>query len=185
MFTVTVGNYTLLCHPDALPDLYPNFVGHARLVDEVDLSRPNGKTCFLAVRQGAAWPSLVVALRYSPAVAGFHPGALVVPETGLLFVGAGVRLLAYQLDPPARLWQDEADTGFWGWERHGDFVVMGAELELAAWGVDGRKRWTTFVQPPWEYAVQGDTVHLDVMGRRSSFPLATGPATDTTTARTA
>jgi hypothetical protein len=44
---------------------------------------------------------------------------------------------------------------------------MAAELELAAWHIDGGKLWTTFVEPPREYSVEGDRVHLDVMGTKS------------------
>ncbi len=175
MFSVTFERYTLHCLPEGLPDLYAEYARHALVLDEVDLTEPEGKTCFLAVARGGAWPFLVVAQRYSPAVGGFHPGAAFTPETGLLFIGAGVRLLAYQLDPPRRLWEDQADVGFWGWRRHGEFVVMAAELELAAWDWHGRKLWTTFVEPPWDYSVEGGVVRLDIMGRQSSFPLASGP----------
>jgi hypothetical protein len=52
---------------------------------------------------------------------------------------------------------------------------MAAELELAAWDTDGRKRWTTFVEPPWEFEVVEGIIRLDVMGRKSEFPVATGP----------
>jgi hypothetical protein len=106
---------------------------------------------------------------------GFNPGALLVPETSLLFLGAGTRLLAYDLERPARLWEDRADIGFWRWQRHECFVIMSAELELAAWDTSGHKKWTTFVEPPWSYRVTADTVQLDVMGRLSSFPVETGP----------
>jgi hypothetical protein len=54
--------------------------------------------------------------------------------------------------------------------------MMAAELELAIWDVHGVKRWSTFVEPPWSYQVDGPLVRLDVMGISSSFPLATGPA---------
>ncbi len=178
MFSITFDQYTLLCHPDALPDNYEGYSRHALLIDEVNLSDSEGKTCFLAVGRGSGsggWPFLVVAQRYSPAGFGFHPGVVVIPQTGLLLLGAGTRLLANQLDGPRRLWEDQADVGFWGWHRHGDFVLMAAELELAAWDRHGRKLWTMFVEPPWEYAVDGDVVRLDVMGRQSSFPLASGP----------
>jgi hypothetical protein len=30
-------------------------------------------------------------------------------------------------------------------------------------------------EPPWEYRVEDGTVHLDVMGDKSAFPLAAGP----------
>jgi hypothetical protein len=58
----------------------------------------------------------------------------------------------------------------------GDVVVMSAELELAAWTTTGEKLWTTFVEPPWEYAVEGDSLVLDVMGTKSSFGLRRSPA---------
>jgi hypothetical protein len=73
-----------------------------------------------------------------------------------------------------RQWQDDADTGFWGWRLHDDVVVMSAELELAAWTTGGEKLWTTFVEPPWSYAVEDSTVRLDVMGEISEFPLQRG-----------
>lgn len=90
--------------------------------------------------------------------------------------GAGTRLLAYDLQEPRRLWEDAADSGFWGWRRHGDTIVMSAELELAAWTLEGNKLWSTFVEPPWLYEVRGSRVHLDVMGEKSVFELRRGPA---------
>jgi hypothetical protein len=73
------------------------------------------------------------------------------------------------------LWIDTADCGFWSWSRFGDYVLMSAELELAAWTYDGVKLWSTFVESPWSYSVAHDVVMLDVMGNESSFPLAAGP----------
>src|SRR5439155_5243660 len=52
MFTVAFERYTLLCLPDGLPDLYADYAGHSRLADEVNLSSPEGKACFVAVREG-------------------------------------------------------------------------------------------------------------------------------------
>ena len=86
---------------------------------------------------------------------GFDPGLLLVPETGVLFLGAGERLLAYGLDQPRRLWEDTAEVGFWGWGRFGETVLMSAELELAAWDTSGRKLWTTSVEPPLELPSAG------------------------------
>jgi len=82
----------------------------------------------------------------------------------VLFIGAGRRLLAYDLSAPSRLWEDEADTGFWFWSRYGRFVLMAAELELAAWDVNGRKLWSRFVEPPWTYQVEGSSVVVKVEG---------------------
>jgi hypothetical protein len=101
---------------------------------------------------------LVVTQRYAPAAGGFHPGALLVPETQRLFIGAGRRLLCYDLAGPARLWEDEADFGFWSWSRYGEVVLMMAELELAAWTIEGQKLWSRLADPPWEYRVEGTAV---------------------------
>ncbi|XGV97443.1 MAG: hypothetical protein ACAF41_32570 [Leptolyngbya sp. BL-A-14] len=116
-----------------------------------------------------------MAQRYEPAGGGFYPGAILIPETELLLIGAGTRLLAYDLAGITRIWEDRADVGFWSWARHGKYIVMSAELELAAWDIRGKKLWTTFVEPPWNYSVDEGVVNLDVMGKQSSFCLETGP----------
>ena len=175
MFSVGLGDYTLSCQHDGLPDLLAEYCNNAILAERIDLSSGDGRAAFLAVQRDGDWPFLVVAQRYDPAGVGFEPGALLVAETGRLFVGAGSRLLAYDLSSPARLWEDFVDPGFWGWRRHGDTVLMSAELELAAWDLSGRKLWSISVEPPWSYGVSGGRVSLDVTGRRSTFDLNRGP----------
>jgi hypothetical protein len=120
--------------------------------------------------------SITVSQHFAPGPeAGFQPGLLIVPETHTLFIGAGTRLLAYHLRRLERLWQDESDTGFWSWRRHGEIVLMSAELEFAAWDLEGHKLWSTFVEPPWTYSVAHGSVMLDVMGQVRRFPLRLGP----------
>jgi hypothetical protein len=176
MFEVTYNEFTLLMESGSLPDLHPEYRKHTALGEEFDLtSREEGQWCFVGVKKGSGWPFLTVAQRFWPAGAGFHPGALLVPETSLLFIGAGERLLAYDLREPKRLWLDSANTGFWHWHRHGDYVLMAAELEFAVWNKEGLKLWSTFVEPPWDFQCGGDSVTLDVMGQKSTFGLRHGP----------
>jgi len=175
MFRVALSGYSLLVHRGQLPEIYPEYRRRATLAEEFNLSDSDGEACLVAVGVAGDWPALVVGQRFSPCAGGFDPGVLPVPETCVLFIGAGTRLLAYDLEGPRRLWEDTADYGFWSWDRHGEVVLMSAELELAAWDTAGRKLWTTFVEPPWSYRVVADTVHLDVMGRESQFPLHRGP----------
>jgi hypothetical protein len=171
---VSCGDITILCSAGTFPQMYAEYRSHALLADEIDLSAAGGLSFFGVVR-GSGWPFLTVAQRYTPSEAGFIPGALYVPETSVLFVGAGERLLAYDLAKPRRLWTDHADCGFWRWRRHEDHVLMCAEIEFAAWSLDGQKKWATFVEPPWDFDAKGSTVKLDVMGRISSFDLRHGP----------
>lgn len=174
MISFTVGEYKILCSPSGPATIHAAYREHAVVLDEFDMEELEGETCFVSVQKQNNFPFLVVAQRYSPAQPGFDPGIALIPETHILFIGAGTRLLAYQLDTPRRLWEDTCDTGFWFWTRHGDYVVMSAELELAAWDIKGQKLWSTFVEPPWNYTVVNDDVQLDVMGQKTSFPLSTG-----------
>jgi hypothetical protein len=176
MFVVSMGEYEISCQADGLPVMRGEYEQHAVLAERFDVADSNGSAvCFCAVRRrGEGWPFLTVTQQYSPAGYGFHPGLLLIPEAHRLFVGAGRRLLAYDLSTPSRLWEDEADTGFWFWSRYGEFVLMAAELELGTWDVRGRKLWSRFVEPPWEYRVEGSFVVIDVMGTVSRLDLARG-----------
>ncbi|HKV84350.1 MAG TPA: hypothetical protein VJN88_07330 [Ktedonobacterales bacterium] len=175
MIQVTVAGYRLRLAED-LSDYYEHEVAHADRFDAFALEAEKLAVFSVAVSRGHDWPFLIVAQRYHPASeGGFFPGVLLVPETEILFIGAGERLLAYSLREPTHLWEDKADIGFWHWQRHEDVVIMSAEVELAAWDLQGKKLWTTFVEPPWEYRVEAGMVQLYVMGTLSDFPLHAGP----------
>ena len=179
MDPVTVGPYVIdlqSLETQEPPLSYTWAMEHAELIEEFDLQRSHGDFCYLVAGRSIDHPILALTQRHDPTeYTGFSPGVLVVPETDVLFVGAGERLLAYDLAHPARLWEDVAKVGFWGWARYGDVVVMSAELELAAWDIEGTKLWTAFVEPPWSYEVTEDVVELDIMGVESEFSLRRGP----------
>lgn len=176
LVSVGVGAYTILLHGNALPAQYDEYVEHAKLVEELDLKRHEGVLSFAGVKRGGEWPDLVVAQRFSPAGFGFCPGATLVPETGVLFLGAGERLLAYDVESetPRKLWQDKCGMGFWQWRQHGDVVVMSAELEVAAFNTLGDKLWSKQVEPPWSYTVADGVLRLDVGGSIMRMSLTTG-----------
>jgi hypothetical protein len=176
MLRFCCDQYTVHASMGAPPLMYPDFAEHAILSEDFRGRADDGTSLFFAVDSGQSdWPELVVALRFAGPEGGFEPGFLLIPERRLLLVGAGTCLLAYELMPVRRLWEDVADEGFWRWRRHGDIVLMQAELEFAAWDINGQKLWSTFVEPPWSYEIHGDQVALDVMGKRSRFAIATGP----------
>lgn len=176
-FTVGAAEYAVSGDVGALPTAYNAIVEHATLHDDFGMKDANGTALVISVQRAAAnWPELVVSQRFEPGPeAGFFPGALLIPENHILFIGAGTRLLAYDLLGIRRLWEDAADIGFWGWKRHGDVVLMSAELEFAAWDLRGKKMWTTCVEPPWDYEVRDGSVELDVIGKKSSFDMKAGP----------
>jgi len=145
MSTVSIGDYIVLRHDYGLPDKYAEYRKNAELVEEFDLDRSEGTLCFVGIQKDSQMPFLVVAQRYVPSGFGFNPGVQLVEETGVLFIGAGERMLAYDVRHTVRLWEDTADQGFLRWSRQGSTLVMSAELELAAWNLDGRKLWS----PRW------------------------------------
>ena len=107
----------------------------------------------------------------------FDPGVHVIAETGRVFIGAGTRLLCYRWTVDGawrRQWEEHTFPGFWGWRQHGDVVVMSAELEISAWTTEGDRLWSTPVEPPWSYTVDGDVMHLEVMGQVRDLAVGTG-----------
>lgn len=175
MFTICVSDLAITVQRGSLPSIYNDLKRHARLAEEFALRPHDGELCFVSVSSAGHWPFLVVAQRFELSEGGFDPGALIVPETRTLFLGAGRRLLCYALDAPKRLWEDTTDAGFLEWSRHGDVVLMSGELELVAWGLDGQKLWQMTLEPSWEYHVSGGQVHVDALGRKSVFPITAGP----------
>lgn len=173
MISVAMDNYTIHVHQGELPQSHWDYKSKAKLYDKIEPS-DEGEYSFIAIGEGQAWPHLCVVLRYRDAAWLFSPGVLLIPETGIVFIGGGEHALAYDLNAPRRLWNEHAHY-FWGWQRHGDVVLMSAELEFTAWTIAGEKLWTTFVEPWWEYKVVGGEVLLDVMDVRAAFPLMTGP----------
>jgi hypothetical protein len=151
------------------------YVNRAVLADQIDISIPEGKFCFVGLkRPGDDWPSLVIAQRYQPADGVFFPGALLVPETSRLFIGAVTRLYCHDIAKPARLWEDSADRAFWSWTHDRTEVFMAAELKFAAFEGSGKKLWTRLVEPPWDFKLEPDHVALDVMGSVTHLDRRTG-----------
>lgn len=177
-FRVTCGEYEIGGTIGEPPFIYSDILKHASFHDDLRVKGDAGTLLVVTVqRESEAWPGLVASQQFHPGPSsGFHPGVIVIPESGILFIGAGTRVLAYDMKERRRLWEDTADFGFWSWNRRGDVVLMSAELELAAWDIRGRKLWSTFVEPPWSYKVNGDQLELDVMDTKSSFNLTNGPA---------
>jgi hypothetical protein len=174
MFRITLGEYTIALS-DNYPALYSEYHKHAKLADVLDGSDAEGSLFYVSLAKGADWPFLLVVQKYSPGPkSGFYPGVLLVPETRHVFIGAGKRLLVYSWDPPQKVPTETISVGFLGWERHGQFVIMSSELELAVWNISGEKLWSTFVEPPWDYTIENDRLHLNVMGKKSSFSLGEG-----------
>lgn len=181
MISVTMGGFTLRV-AEAFSKADEPSCAHAVLVARFHTTAENeayGSDAHVHLHADSGWPTwpfqCVAQHSYPGREAGCYPGILLVPETAMLFIGAGERLLAYDLHGPARLWEDRTFAGFGEWQRHVDLVVMSAELELAAWDLRGVKHWSTFVEPPWEYHMEGGMVYLDVMGGTSSFSLLAGP----------
>jgi hypothetical protein len=162
---------------DTIPSIYYEYHKRAKLVEIFEGGDQQEESFFyLSVAKGSDWPFLIVAQKYafSPQM-GFHPGVVLIPETNLLFIGAGERLLAYKLEPPAKLWEEVAHGGFRGWERYQQVIIMSAELQLAAWDIQGKKLCSARVEPSWHYTIKEQTLQLNVTGKETSFSVRYSP----------
>jgi hypothetical protein len=170
--TVAAGIYVVHVLPGHLSS-YRQLASTAKLVDEIDLRRAEGRPCSFTVAERGT-TLIVGSFRYELG-GGVGPAIALLPEAHTLFIGAGGEIFCYELSGPSRLWHDTADTGIWGWEVVSDTVLMSAELEFGAWDQAGQKLWSTFVEPPWSYQADRGHVTLDVMGKVSRFGLRAGP----------
>lgn len=179
-FRFTCASYTISL-ADSLPPKYYSYCQRAQLVDTFELEGAYSSLCYLAVARGHDWPFLIVAQRYSPgASSGFYPGVLFIPETDLLLLGAGERLLAYRLTEPQRLWEAHLPGGFWQWERSQDHIILSSENELAIWDIHGQKRWGFPLDPPWHYTLEHDTIHVYMGDKQTALHSECGIVIDST-----
>ncbi|HRX86370.1 MAG TPA: hypothetical protein P5572_15220 [Phycisphaerae bacterium] len=177
MFTLSIGPYQLSCAHHELPSIFDAYVRHAALAEQIDLSSSEGILSFIALtRSGDEWPSLVIAQRFQPPTNIDNVGALLVPETNRLFIGAGTRLLCYDTAKPARLWEGSADFGFWSWTHDKTEVFMAAELEFSTFDTTGEMLWTRPVEPPWHFELEPGRVVLDVMDEITHLDRRSGKA---------
>lgn len=111
------------------------------------------------------------------AESGFAPAVLVAEDAARVFVGAAQEARCYVLDATGwhLEWQRRTEVGFWRWARHGDIVLMLAELEIVAWDATGVFRWTMAVEPPYSYRVEAGVIEATTDGRTTRFPIDRGP----------
>lgn len=134
MLRLDVGAYTLAWAIEH--ETYDLRRREATAREEIGLVATAEEVGALAVsRDPFGRPVLLVVAGCAPWYDGdqLDVGALLVPETHTLFVGALDEVLAYDLRDPTRPWRERAEHGFWNWQRYGDYVLMAAELGLAAW----------------------------------------------------
>ncbi len=150
--------------------------GPTTITEKFDLKNPEGEFVTHSIFSEAnTHPDLIVIQKSTPSPRDtFCPGILITLKTDLAFIGAGERLLCYDLKEKKRLCEDTAALGFLQWKQFNDTVILSAELEMAAWDSTGKKLWRAYVEPPWHYIVDGETVTLDVMGEIEKFNIRTG-----------
>lgn len=177
MISINQGEWEFLVEDGNLPSIYTSYLEHANFADEIDIRKSEGRFFFLCISKrgdNQGWPSVVLAQKYHDAQQTWHPGFLFVPRTSLLFIGAGERLLCYDIEKKKRLWEDVADCGFWRWCHYDNYVLMSAESEFGAWDEYGNKLWSTFVEPPWSFELAETTAEIDVMGELRTHQLSDG-----------
>lgn len=174
MFYSTVSSYTLSV-TDKPEEITPLFRDNAVIRHQLNQPASDNSYIALGITDCGLFPELLIEGWYNPGPAqGFHPGVLIIPETQTVFIGAGTSLLVYALSPIRLLTETQTECGFWGWSHTNDIVIMSAELELAVWNTQGEKLWSCFVEPPWHYHIQGETLLLDIMGNNIRLDLISG-----------
>ena len=159
------------------PELVADYCAQAELASDLGgPPDPDAGYLFVAVGDGRPWPQLVIVQRFAPAVAGFRPGLLLVPETGQLFIGAGTRLAGY--DRRAGRWRRACPTPARSGEADAQGEVPEPEIEYSAAGAmddvgqqdDGQDHDD---QPEEEQDHAGDRISGHVSRSRHGYQLPT------------
>jgi hypothetical protein len=64
--------------------------------------------------------------------------------------------------------------GFWGWTKHGKYIIQQEEIAFGIFDLSGRQLWETFVRPPCEFKFSDDKVILEFDGIIETRILSTG-----------
>lgn len=87
------------------------------------------------------------------------PHVLLVPETSVLFVGAGTTVVAVKVPEMTRLLEDDV-TLFWGFERVGECVLMLSEVDAALYSPTAEVLGRAPVEPPYEVRRMPDAIEF-------------------------
>ncbi|MFZ6778894.1 hypothetical protein ACO0LD_18875 [Undibacterium sp. Ji83W] len=177
MFYSTVGKYTVSITTD--PEEIAHKLARSNVVvhKHIESDRNRDDQAYIAIGVtdcGHAADLLFEGWYFPGPLSGFHPGVLIIPETATVFIGIGEDAYTYSMAPIDLIAKESAEAGFWYWSRYGNTVLMCAELELSAWSLDGKRKWTRFVEPPWHYSIESDVISLDIMGDAVLLSLETG-----------
>jgi hypothetical protein len=179
MNSLTIKNWKLTVHEGPLPDPYSTYARHASYVDDIDTEETQGIPLFVSVSSDASsTPDLISTQRYKPGN-GLSVGCLLVPEKAHLFIGAGEKIVCYDVAASKRLWIETTPHGFWRWVQIDDYIIMSAEIEFAVWNTVGEKLWSTFVEPPWTFTASKWVIKFDIMGKKQYRKLADGKVIET------
>jgi hypothetical protein len=175
MHTISIEKYTVVCDHE-VTDRISREIDEAVVLENLPtFDEEYGEYIYYGFTDCGLSPNLIIKGKYSPSsVSGFYPGILIIPESDILFFGAGEIVQVWELSPYKKIHEESPDCGFWGWSRYSDVVLMSGELELSGWSVSGKKFWSKFVEPPWYYTVDGSAVTTNVMGHEEKFSIYTG-----------
>lgn len=174
MIEFSFDKYTIAVHLDTPPDVYGMWLEYAKYLDTDDLSK-EGTSVYIGIAQGGRWYEDIIAFNTDPVdYGGFYPGFLIIPETEILFIGAGIIIKTYDLKNHKKVFQKDTFVGFWGWQRWAEYVIMLEELEFGVYDLKGNEIWSTYVEPPWTYEINEGIVTLNVMDKLSYRNIITG-----------
>ncbi|GCE14137.1 hypothetical protein [Tengunoibacter tsumagoiensis] len=183
MIIFNIYDYKIFLETNQAPKYYREFFrDDSLLAEEIDIDRTekdplDSNVVFIAAKNCGSKKefSLTLLLGYSPSDPAFYPELLYVPESQILFIRAGEKILAYQLQVPQKLFELSVDIGFLSWERYSNYIIMVAEMRMTVWNLAGEQLWTLFVEQPWSYHCHHEMMSFIKDEQVYTFPVATGP----------
>lgn len=175
MIEFSIDNYNITVFVGQPPDILDHYKSHAKFIDDNDLKN-DGTEVYVIISKGFLRPDhMIVAFRSDPiGYAGFRPGIHYEKETGVLYIGAGRVIKTYSLADNRLVFQKDHGFGFWGWTKHGKYVIQQEETEFGIFDLNGQQLWETSVGPPYDFNFLEDKVILEFDGITETRKVLTG-----------
>jgi hypothetical protein len=161
MIDFSVDNYNIRVYVGQAPIILDDYRKQAIFIDDKDLKNEGTEVYFIISKDFSNPEITFIAFRTDPVgYAGFGVGVHYERESQVLFMGAGAIVKTLRLTDNKIIFEKNSGIGFWGWEKHENFILQKEELDFGVFGLTGEQLWETYISPPYEFELKDDKITL-------------------------
>ena len=161
MIEFSVDNYSITVFLGRTPDILDYYKEHAVFIDDKDLKNEGTEVYIIISKNFFESETTIIGFRTEPlGYAGFKPALHYENTSQTLFVGAGTIIKTIGLIDSKLIFEKKSGIGFWGWVKHGNFILQQEETAFGVFNLLGEQLWETYVTPPYNFEIKEDKIVL-------------------------